>query len=159
EGILLSLRDIAALTDNGLGEFIVGRYTFKKKHGTVLPEIDNMPRLRKKNGNCIFYEETSGLCTQYGLRPIICRRFPYEIEFKPTKSREVTIARFIPGLPCPKIATDEQEASVRQMVADAIEDENISSQDDQLLPTHHEELRTLGFAPYLPDPEDCPSKA
>ena len=78
EGILLSLRDIATLTDSGLEEFIVGRYTFKKKKGKVLPEIDKMPRLKKNNGNCIFYEEESGLCTQYGLRPTICRRFPYE---------------------------------------------------------------------------------
>ena len=156
EGILLSLRDIATLTDSGLEEFIVGRYTFKKKKGKVLPEIDKMPRLKKNNGNCIFYEEESGLCTQYGLRPTICRRFPYEIEHKMTKSREVATARFIPGVPCPKISTHTYEEPVRQMVVDAIEDENISFEDDQLLPTYHEELRKMGFGPYLPNPEDCP---
>ena len=58
-----------------------------KKKGKVLPEIDRMPRLKKHNGNCIFYDEQYGLCTQYDLRPTICRRFPYEIDYRKTKSR------------------------------------------------------------------------
>ena len=157
EGILLSLRDIATLVDSGLGEFIVGRYTFKKKKGKVLPEIDRMPRLKKHNGNCIFYDEQSGLCTQYDLRPTICRRFPYEIDYRKTKSGEVPIARFVPEVPCPKISINYYGDSVRQMVGDAIEDENISFQDDELLPRHHTALRKIGFGPYLPHPEDCPT--
>ena len=156
EGILLSLRDIANLVDSDLGDFIVGRYTFKKKKGQVLPEIDKMPRLKKKSGNCIFYEEKSGLCTQYGLRPTICRRFPYEVDHENTKSHEIPIVRFIPELPCPTISIRDYGESVRQLVEDATEDENISFEDDQLLPRHHEELRKMGFGPYLPNPEDCP---
>ncbi len=157
EGILLSLRDIAALVDSGLGDCIEKQYTFKKKKGNVLPEVDHMPRLKKQNGNCIFYDAQSGLCTQYDLRPTICRRFPYEVVYKNTKSGEVPIARFIAGLPCPKISSRDNEESVRQMVDDAIEDENISLEDDTLLPEHHQELRKMGFGPYLPNPEDCPS--
>ena len=42
------------------------------------------------------------------------------------------------------------------MVIDAVDDENISFEDAMLLPDHHEELRKMGFGPYLPDPKDCP---
>ncbi|MGB0910772.1 MAG: YkgJ family cysteine cluster protein [Nitrospirales bacterium] len=158
EGILLSLRDIATLVDSGLGDYIVGRYTFKKKKGQVIPEVDKMPRLKsQKNGNCVFYDEEPGLCTQYGLRPTICRRFPYEVDYEMRKSGEVPIARFISGLPCPKISTRDYGETVQQLVVDAVEDENISLEDDQLLPKHHEALRKMGFGPYLPSPEDCPS--
>ncbi|GJL63676.1 MAG: hypothetical protein NPIRA04_23300 [Nitrospirales bacterium] len=156
EGILLSLRDIAALVDSGLGDFIIKQFTFKKKKGKVLPEIDQMPRLQSKDGNCIFYDEQSGLCTQYGLRPIICRRFPYEVAYNNTKSGEVPIVRFISGVPCPKNSISYYGESVRQMVNDAIEDENISFEDEELLPGYHEELRKMGFGPYLPNPEECP---
>ncbi len=157
EGILLSLRDIAALVDSGLGDFIEKQFTFKKKKGKVLPEIDQMPRLKSKNGNCIFYDEPSGLCTQYGLRPTICRRFPYEIAYNKTKSGEVPIVSFVSGVPCPKIPIRDYGESVRQMVNDAIEDEKISFEDEELLPQYHEELKKMGFGPYLPNPEDCPS--
>ncbi|GJL55376.1 MAG: hypothetical protein NPIRA02_25080 [Nitrospirales bacterium] len=157
EGILLSLRDIATFVDSGLGDFIVGRYTFKKKNGTVQPEIDQMPRLKKRKGNCIFYDEDSGLCTEYGLRPTICRRFPYEVDYRNTKSGAVPIARFISEVSCPTISIRYKENSVQQMVADAIENENMSIEDEQLLPQHHKELRKMGFGPYLPAPKDCPT--
>ncbi len=158
EGILLSLWDIAMLVDSGLEDFIVGRYTFSKKNGQVLPEVDKLPRLKKRKGNCIFYEEKSGLCTQYGLRPTICRRFPYEIHHRSTKLAEVPMVRFISGLPCPKISIPDNAETVQQIMADTIEDENISLEDDLLLPTHHQALRTIGFGPYLPHPRDCPSQ-
>ncbi len=156
EGILLSLWDIATLVDSGLEDFIVGRYTFEKKHGHVLPEVDKLPRLKKRNGNCIFYEEQSGRCTQYGLRPTICRRFPYEVHYKSTKRREIPIVRFMSGLPCPTISISDDEDTVQQYVADTVHDENISLEDDLLLPIYHKQLRKMGFGPYLPGPKNCP---
>ena len=156
-GILLSLRDIANLIDGGLQGYIVGQYTFKKRKGKVLPEINKMPRLEKYKGNCIFYDERSGLCTEYGLRPTICRRFPYEVDYKKTKARELPFAQFIPEAPCPKISGRTYEEDVRQIVIDAVHEENVSLEDEMLLPYHHKKLREIGFSPYLPSPENCPS--
>ena len=156
-GILLSLRDIANLVDGGLQGYIVGRYTFKKRKGKVLPEINKMPRLEKYKGNCIFYDEHTGLCNEYGLRPTICRRFPYEVDYKKTKSRELPLAQFIPEAPCPTISGSVYEEEVRQIALDAVDEENVSIEDELLLPYHHKILREIGFSPYLPSPEECPS--
>ena len=156
-GILLSLRDIANLVDGGLQSYIVGRYTFKRKKGKVIPEINKMPRLEKYKGNCIFYDEQSGLCNEYGLRPTICRRFPYEIAYNKTQSRELPFARFIPEAPCPKNSGRVYEKDVRQISIDAVHEENVSFEDEMILPYHHQELREIGFSPYLPSPEECPA--
>jgi Fe-S-cluster containining protein len=154
-GILLSLRDVAALVDSGLEELIVGTFTFRRRNGRILPEFEKMPRLAKRQGNCVFYDPVSGLCTQYGDRPTICRRFPYEIDYRGRS--EKPFARFISWAPCrKKRGGRELEPAVRQMVEDAVADENVSFEDVVLLPEHIAELRRIGFARFLPPPEECP---
>ncbi len=146
-GILLSLQDIANLVDSGLGDLIVGTFTFKRRaDGEV--EIDEMPRLAKRQGNCIFYDEVAGLCNGYGTRPAICRRFPYEVHYRRGSGKP--FARFIPWAPCPKVQKKSFEGAVRQMAADAVDDENFSFEDNMLLPDHIEDLRRIGFARFLP---------
>jgi Fe-S-cluster containining protein len=154
-GILLSLADVAALVDSGLEHAIVGRFTFRRgKKGKPLPEIDQMPRLAKRQGNCVFYDAASGLCTGYGTRPTICRRFPFEVDY--AKNGRKPFARFIPWSPCARKEGEENEPAIRQMARDAVVDENVSFEDAVLLPEHHEELRALGFDRFLPPPEECP---
>ena len=158
-GILLSLRDVANLVDSGMGDLIVGTFTFKKdkkRKGRYRTEIDQMPRLAKKDGDCVFYDSASGRCTGYGTRPTICRRYPFEVDYK-KRDRE-PFARFIPWAECPRIEVEgpQAEAAVQQMVADAIMDENISFEDAMLLPDALDELREAGFGRYLPPPEECP---
>jgi Fe-S-cluster containining protein len=155
-GILLSLQDIAHLVDAGLGDLIVGRYSFRRnKKGRILDEIDEMPRLAKQpDGNCHFYDPSSGRCNGYGVRPTICRRFPYEVGYK--KKSGKPFARFIGWSQCPTLEGPEFETSIAQMARDAVVDENVSYEDAVLLGSHVEELRQLGFDRYLPPPEECP---
>jgi Fe-S-cluster containining protein len=146
-GILLSLRDIAHLIDSGMEDLIVGTFTFKRmKDGDL--DIDQMPRLAKKQGNCVFYDEKSGLCEGYGVRPSICRRFPYEVHRRRGSGKP--FARFIPWAPCPTLRKSAFEPAVRQMAVDAVDDENFSFEDAMLLPKHVEDLRAIGFARVLP---------
>ncbi len=141
--------------DSGLGDLIVGTFTIKKdRYGDY--EIDEMPWLAKRQGNCVFYDPNSGLCNAYGYRPTICRRFPYEVEFKDKKNSAKPFARFLPWTGCATKTGKKFEPAVRQMVADAVEDENVSFEDAMLLPDYVEELRELGFDKYLPPPEECP---
>ncbi len=100
-GILLSLQDVAHLVDSGMAHVIVGTYTFKRnKHGKILDEVDEMPRLAKQpDGNCHFYDEGTGRCNGYGVRPTICRRFPYEVSYR--KKRGTPYTRFIGWSQCP----------------------------------------------------------
>lgn len=154
-GILLSLQDVAALVDSGLEDKIVGRFTFKRSsRGKPLPEIDAMPRLAKRRGNCVFYDEDSGRCTGYGTRPTICRRFPFEVDYG--KNGRKPFARFIAWSHCAKKEGPEHETSIRQMARDAVVDENVSYEDAVLLPEHHEKLRAMGFDRFLPPREECP---
>jgi Fe-S-cluster containining protein len=157
-GILLSLEDVAHLVDSGLGHLIVGRFTFKRtKKGKILDEIDQMPRLAKQDdGNCHFYDEKTGRCTGYGVRPTICRRFPYEVDYKKRTGRP--FARFIGWSQCPTLEGPQYRASIAQMARDAVVDENVSYQDAVLLGDHVEALRAAGFGPYLPPPEECPPR-
>lgn len=151
-GILLSLRDVARLLDAGLGDLIVGTFTFKRSNDGDL-EIDRMPRLAKRQGRCVFYIEEEGLCGEYGNRPTICRRFPYEVAYRPGSGKP--FARFIPWAPCPTVKKKSFEGSVRQMALDSVDDENLSFEDCMLLPQFVEELRHLGFGGVLPPPEAC----
>lgn len=155
-GILLSLQDVAHLVDSGLAHLIVGRFSFKRnKHGKVLDEIDEMPRLAKQDdGNCHFYDEKTGRCTGYGVRPTICRRFPYEVSYK--KKSGKPFARFIGWSQCPTQEGPQFQASIAQMARDAVVDENVSYQDAVLIGEHVEELRQAGFDAFLPPPEECP---
>jgi Fe-S-cluster containining protein len=154
-GILLSLRDVANLIDSGLEDLIVGTFTFEKsRKGKIKKAIDLMPRLAKKQGNCIFYDPETKLCTGYGYRPTICRRFPYEVHHR--KRSGEPFARFIPWAPCPRLHGEEHEQTVLQMVRDSVHDENISYEDVVLLADHHEELRKMGFAKVLPPRSECP---
>jgi len=146
-GIMLSLRDIAQLIDSGLGDLIVGTFTFKRDKDGKL-EMDEMPRLAKKQGYCVFYDRETELCGGYAHRPTICRRFPYEIHYRVGSGKP--FARFIPWAPCPTARGPKFEDSVRQMVADSVEDENLSYVDAMLLPDHVEDLRRLGFEKVLP---------
>ena len=158
-GILLSLRDVAHLVDSGLGHLVVGKFTFRRdRDGEPYPDIDEMPRLKKKrNGLCHFYDEKSGKCTGYGVRPTICRRFPYEIGYR--KGTGKPFAQFIPWAACPTVRVPADAAPVQQMARDAAHDENVSFEDVVLLTERIEELRRTGFAPYLPPPSDCPPGA
>jgi Fe-S-cluster containining protein len=154
-GILLSLQDVAHLIDSGLGDLIVGTFTFvKSRKGRIKKELDELPRLAKKHGNCIFYDPETKLCTGYGYRPTICRRFPYEVHHR--KRSGEPFARFIPWAPCPRLHGKEHEQTVLQMVRDSVHDENISYEDEVLLVEYHEELRKMGFAKVLPPPAECP---
>jgi len=155
-GILLSLQDVAHLVDSGLGHLIVGRFSFKRnKRGKILDEIDAMPRLAKQDdGNCHFYDEKTGRCTGYGVRPTICRRFPYEVSYK--KKSGKPFARFIGWSQCPTLEGPEFQASIAQMARDAVVDENVSYVDAVLLGEHVEELRRSGFERFLPPPDECP---
>ena len=153
-GILLSLIDIANLVDSGFEDLIVGKFSFKRKKGRYVEEIDEMPRLAKKQGNCVFYEPEGGLCTGYEHRPTICRRFPFEVHYR--KKTKDPFVRYIPDVPCAKTEGAEFEPAIRKMALEAVRDENISFEDAVILPDYHEELRELGFGPYLPPPEECP---
>jgi Fe-S-cluster containining protein len=153
-GIMLSLRDVAQLIDSGYGDLIVGTFTFKRGRDGKL-EMDKMPRLAKKQGYCVFYDRETELCGGYGIRPTICRRFPYEVHYRVGSGKP--FARFIPWAPCPTDRSPKYEKSVRQMVSDSVEDENVSFVDATLLPEYVEELRQLGFEKVLPPPEDIPA--
>ena len=144
-GILLSLYDVAHLVDAGLAHLIVGTYTFRRnKKGRILDEIDRMPRLAKQpDGNCHFYDPATGRCGGYGVRPTICRRFPYEVHYK--KKSGKPFARFIGWSQCPTQEGPEFEASIKQMARDAVVDENVSFEDAVLLGEHVEALRAAGF--------------
>ncbi len=157
-GILLSLRDIAHLVDSGYGDLIVGTFTFKKRKGKYTTAIDRMPRLAKKRGNCVFYDPATKRCVEYGVRPTICRRFPYEVDYRKKKKSEKPFAEYLRWSPCPtEERTDpEAEAMVLQMVRDAVEDENVSFEDAMLLPDCLDKLRKIGFDRFLPPPEECP---
>ena len=158
-GILLSLRDVANLVDSGLGHLIVGGYTFRKsKKGRILDEVDAMPRLAKQpDGNCHFYDPGSGRCQGYGTRPTICRRFPYEVDYRKKNGKPFT--RFIGWSQCPTVEGDEFKPSIEQMARDAVVDENVSYEDAVLLGEHVEALRAAGFGKFLPPPEECPPPA
>ncbi|HMB71074.1 MAG TPA: YkgJ family cysteine cluster protein [bacterium] len=156
-GILLSLHDVAHLVDSGCAHLIVGTFTFKRnKRGKVLDEIDQMPRLAKQdNGDCHFYDGATGRCNGYGVRPTICRRFPYEVSYKKKSGKPFT--RFIGWSQCPTVEDGEKhQDSIRQMARDAVVDENVSFEDAVLLGEHVEALRKAGFGPYLPPPSECP---
>ncbi len=155
-GILLSLTDVAHLIDSGLAHLIVGRFTFRRdKSGRILEDIDQMPRLAKQpDGNCHFYEESTGRCTGYGVRPTICRRFPYEVAYRPGSGKP--FARFIPWATCPTAKVPRDSPAVRQMAKDAVMDENVSFEDVMLLPDAIGELRRAGFGRFLPPPKECP---
>ncbi|MBZ0267744.1 YkgJ family cysteine cluster protein [bacterium] len=156
-GILLSLQDVAHLVDSGLEHLIVGRFSFKRnKRGKILDEIDGMPRLAKQDdGNCHFYDEKTGRCTGYGVRPTICRRFPYEVSYK--KKSGKPFARFIGWSQCPTQEGPEFETSIAQMARDAVVDENVSYVDAVLLGEHVEALREAGFERFLPPVDECPA--
>jgi Fe-S-cluster containining protein len=154
EGILLSLRDVAQLVDSGFEDLIVGTFTFRRKKGRILDEIDEMPRLAKAQGNCIFYDPERGLCRGYDYRPTICRRYPFEVDYK--KGSGKPFARYIPSAPCAKVRGEQYDSAIRQMVREAVVDENVSLEDSLLIPDCHEELREIGFGRWLPPPEECP---
>lgn len=153
-GILLSLHDVAHLVDSGLSHLIVGTFTFMRtKKGRVKDEIDQMPFLKKQaSGNCHFYDESTGRCTGYEVRPTICRRFPYEVHEKKGKH----FVRFIGWSHCPTVEGPQYEPHIHQMARDAIIDENVSWEDAVLLGDHIDELRAAGFGKFLPPPEECP---
>jgi Fe-S-cluster containining protein len=155
-GILLSLRDVAQLVDSGLKHLVIGKYSFRRnKKGKILDEIDEMPKLAKQpDGNCHFYDPATGRCNGYGVRPTICRRFPYEIDYR--KKSGKPFARFIGWSKCPTLIGDQYEESIRQMARDSVVDENVSFEDAVLLGEHVEELRKTGLAEFLPPPEECP---
>jgi Fe-S-cluster containining protein len=155
-GILLSLQDVAHLVDSGLGHLIVGKFTFRRdRRGRFVGDIDEMPRLKKKkSGLCHYYDEKSGKCMGYGVRPTICRRFPYEIAYK--RGTMKPFAQFIPWASCPTVKVPVSHPSALQMARDAAADENVTYEDTVLLPERVEELRRAGFGPYLPPPEECP---
>lgn len=155
-GILLSLRDVAHLVDSGLADLIVGRFTFRKdRNGRVTEDVEDMPRLAKQpDGNCHFYDESTGRCTGYGVRPTICRRYPYEVAYRPGSGKP--FARFIPWATCPTIPAERSSPGVAQMIRDSVFDENIAFEDAMMLPDFLEDLRRVGFGPYLPPPEECP---
>jgi len=154
QGILLSLQDVAHLVDSGLEDLIVGTFTFKHRNGEYLPEVKEMPRLAKRQGYCVFYDPDAGMCNGYAFRPTICRRYPYEVEYRRGSGRP--FARYIPDAPCAKTRGKKYEPAIREMVREAVIDENISLEDSVLLPEHHEELRAMGFDRWLPPPEECP---
>ena len=158
-GILLSLRDVAHLVDSGLGHLIVGKFTFRRdKKGRIVEDVEEMPRLAKQpDGNCHFYEEKTGRCTGYGTRPTICRRYPYEIAYRPGSGKP--FARFIPWATCPTVRVERDAAPVQQMARDAVYDENIAFEDAMLIPDMLPELRKAGFSRFLPPPEECPGYA
>jgi len=153
-GILLSLQDVANLVDSGFEDLIVGTFTFKKKKGRILDEIDEMPRLAKKQGYCIFYDPERGICTGYAYRPTICRRYPFEVDYKKSSGRP--FARYIPDAPCAKVSGREHEPAIQAMVREAVIDENISLEDVVLVAEFHDELRRIGFGKWLPPEEECP---
>ncbi len=155
-GILLSLRDVAHLVDSGLGHLIVGKFTFRRdRKGRITEDVEEMPRLAKQpDGNCHFYDEPTGRCTGYGTRPTICRRYPYEVAYRPGSGKP--FARFIPWATCPTIRVERGDASVAQMTKDAVFDENIAFEDAMLIPDALDDLRRAGFDPWLPPPEECP---
>jgi Fe-S-cluster containining protein len=154
-GIMLSLRDVAHLVDSGLGHLIVGRFTFRRRRGKFLEDIDQMPKLAKQpSGNCHFYDEETGRCEGYGFRPTICRRFPYEIGYRSGSGKP--FARFIPWAKCPTSPGRPSDAAIVQMARDAAFDENIAFEDAMLLPDALPELRRAGFGPYLPPEDECP---
>lgn len=154
QGILLSLQDVANLVDSGFEDLIVGTFTFKKKKGRILEEIDEMPRLAKKQGYCIFYDPDRGTCTGYAYRPTICRRYPFEVEYK--KGSGKPFARYIPDAPCAKTRGRRYDPAIREMVREAVVDENISLEDALVLPDFHDELRRIGFGKWLPPEKECP---
>jgi hypothetical protein len=51
----------------------------------------------------------------------------------------------------------EHDAAIRQMVHEAVIDENVSLEDAVIVPDHHEELRALGFGRWLPPEWECPT--
>jgi Fe-S-cluster containining protein len=155
-GILLSLQDVAHLADSGLAHLIVGKFSFKRnRHGKILDEVDKMPRLKKQeDGNCYFYDEKAGRCTGYGVRPTICRRFPYEVHYRKRSGKP--FARFIGWSQCPTQEGPEFLPHIEQMARDAAVDENVSYLDAVLLGDYVEELREAGFGEWLPDPSECP---
>lgn len=155
-GILLSLRDIAHLVDSGLAHLITGRFTFRRdRRGRFLEDVEEMPMLAKQpDGNCHFYDPVAGRCNGYGVRPTICRRFPFEIGYPRANGKP--FARFIPWAPCPTLPAARDDAPVKQMARDAVADENLAFEDAMLLPDAIEDLRRAGFGPYLPPPEECP---
>ena len=155
-GILLSLRDVANLVDSGLEHLIVGKYTFKRnKRGKVLDDFDEMPKLAKQpDGNCHFYDPATGRCEGYGVRPTICRRYPYEVEYR--KKNGKPFVKFIGWAKCPTMEGPQFADSIKQMARDAVNDENVSYEDIILLGEHVEALRQAGFDRFLPPPEECP---
>jgi Fe-S-cluster containining protein len=153
-GILLSLQDIAHLADSGLEDLIVGTFTFRRREGRILPDIRDMPRLAKKQGYCVFYDQEKGTCTGYEYRPTICRRYPFEVDYTRTGK---PFARYIPDSPCVRVKGRKYEPAIREMVREAVVDENVSLEDARIVPECHEELRELGFGKWLPPEWECPS--
>jgi Fe-S-cluster containining protein len=155
-GILLSLSDVAHLIDSGMAHLIVGRFSFRRDpRGRILEDIDQMPRLAKQaDGNCHFYDDSTGRCTGYGVRPTICRRFPYEVAYRPGSGKP--FARFIPWASCPTTKIARDSPGILQMTRDAVMDENVSYEDVMLLPEALDELRRAGFGRFLPPPSECP---
>ena len=157
-GILLSLRDVAHLVDSGLGHLIVGKFTFRKdRDGRYSEDVDEMPKLAKQpDGNCWFYDEPTGRCNGYGTRPTICRRYPYEVSYRPGSGKP--FARFIPWAKCPTIRSDRASDAVQQMIKDSVYDENIAFEDAMLIPDALDELRRAGFSRFLPPAAECPGQ-
>ncbi len=158
--VMLGLRDIASLVDGGLGDLIVGRFVLAPTPG--LPgswQIEDMPRLAKKRGSCVFYDPVTGLCGEHEVRPNLCRRYPYELDFREGRW-ERPFTRMIPGAPCPERRDlPDGEALALQLAADALVDENMAREDLFLLPDHLDELRAIGFARFLPEPQPSRGRA
>ena len=74
--MIMSTQDIARIKDKY--SRTMGSINFVKK------TVDGLFQLRNVNGNCVFFDPTTGLCKIYDVRPEGCRFYPliYDIDEK-----------------------------------------------------------------------------
>lgn len=70
-----------------------------KSSRIVQTPFRNMKVLRKReNGDCIFIDNQKMTCTNYNLRPLECRIYPYLLDFSKGKLDVKLDERFCPSL-------------------------------------------------------------
>ncbi|OGI08245.1 MAG: hypothetical protein A2Y40_08210 [Candidatus Margulisbacteria bacterium GWF2_35_9] len=157
--ILLTLKDIAVLIDNGHENSIEGSFrgfaTLLKDYqenrdNSVFNDVSRlmqdmlnneyMPYLKKIGSACVFMSE-SGLCKVYDIRPVSCKMYPYHYD---ASGKEIVWLNN-----CQSKSKNMSEEDKDRVVSNIAEFENERIKDISLVMLNIENLGKIGYKDYL----------
>jgi Fe-S-cluster containining protein len=149
--VVISLFDIARFIDNGLNEFVAGKFEgfvelFLSEDGkNVKLHHPHMSPTDPDAKVCVFLDK-DGKCSIYENRPFVCRSYPVAVRIDEDRSK---LALWLGGCQNYKISSDE--AAFRRLLDSAIQDYNEKLSANALLMNRRNHLRELGFGNYMED--------